>query len=66
VFDKKYILTLAEKMIEVVLTAWEKLGLVKLGIGTGRANFNINRRSPTPEGIVFFRIPKVRMIMKWG
>jgi hypothetical protein len=58
VLDRKYLRSLAEKMIEVALMAWQDLEPVKLGMGTGKAFFNINRRLQTPQGIGFLPNPK--------
>jgi hypothetical protein len=58
VINKKYVQTLTEKLIGIAVKAWKDREPVKLGVGTGKAYFNINRRLPIPEGIGFMPNPK--------
>lgn len=58
VHDRKYNRILTEKMIAVAALAWQNLEPVKLGLGTGKAWFNINRRLPTAQGIGFAPNPQ--------
>ncbi len=53
VVDKKYIRTLTEKMIAVVLAACDDLEPVQLGVASGKSYININRRLMTPKGLQF-------------
>lgn len=56
--DREYIRGLREKLITLVVDAFKTLEPVRIGTGSGKAFFNINRRLPTKDGLLFAPNPK--------
>jgi hypothetical protein len=55
---KAYTAQLHSAMVEVMLAALKDLALAKLSFGQGTARFAMNRREPTPKGIINGRNPE--------